>query len=185
MVKNMYSHFTSTTTAYGTRNVRRPATLARLSLNINNIEKTVSIDHTKHKKIPVRINSTFNVIRACMFILLSVREVTQRVPPTCTTKTSRTCVATTPDATDQTLLACSRAVPPHADPDSGLCPVILGILVTLGQKAELSKKMNFKSYHGQKEKLSKNLNCQKLSLPKRIRFKHNLGQTKLALYPTW
>ena len=90
MVKNMYSHFTSTTTAYGTRNVRRPATLARLSLNINNIEKTVSIDHTKHKKIPVRINSTFNVIRACMFILLSVLEGTQRVPPTCTIKTSRT-----------------------------------------------------------------------------------------------
>ena len=50
MVKNMYSHFTSTTTAYGTRNVRRPATLARLSLNINKIEKTVSIDHTTHKK---------------------------------------------------------------------------------------------------------------------------------------
>ena len=92
MVKNMYSHFTSTTTAYGTRNVRRPATLARLSLNINNIEKTVSIDHTKHKKIPVRINSTFNVIRACMFILLSVLEVTQRVPPTCTTKTDFTYV---------------------------------------------------------------------------------------------
>ena len=30
------------------------------------------------------------VIRACMFILFSVPKVTQRVPPTCTTKTSRT-----------------------------------------------------------------------------------------------
>ena len=63
-----------------------------------NIEKNVSIDPTrpcihtynKHIKIHVRINSTVKVTRACMFIMWSVLEGTQRVPPTCTTKTSRT-----------------------------------------------------------------------------------------------
>ena len=165
MVKNMYSHFTSTTTAYGTRNVRRPATLARLSLNINNIEKTVSIDHTKHKKIPVRINSTFNVIRACMFILLSVLEVTQRVPPTCTTKTDFTYVCCDNSRCNRSnvarmLASCSTPCRPRlrALPSDPRDPCD-------GQKAEVSKKRNFKSYHGQKEKISNNLNCQKLSFP--------------------
>jgi hypothetical protein len=37
-----------------------------------------------------RIHSTVKVIRACLFIMLSVQEVTQRVPPTCIIKTSRT-----------------------------------------------------------------------------------------------
>ena len=41
----------------------------------------------KKTKRQVRINSTVNVIRACIFIMLSVLEVTQRVPPTCTIKT--------------------------------------------------------------------------------------------------
>jgi hypothetical protein len=58
------------------------------------IEKNVSLDHTRpciqtyNKKIKryPRINSTVKVIRACIFIMLSVREVTQRVPPTCTIK---------------------------------------------------------------------------------------------------
>ena len=56
-------------------------------------KKNVSIDHTrnciqtynKNKKIHVRINSTVKVIRTCIFILLSVLEGTQLVPPTCTT----------------------------------------------------------------------------------------------------
>ena len=55
------------------------------------IEKNVSLDHTrncistsnKNKKIRVRIHSTVKVIRACMFIMWSVLEVAQRVPPTC------------------------------------------------------------------------------------------------------
>ena len=59
----------------------------------SNIEKKVSLDHihnciqTWHtnNKIHARINSTLKVIRACIFILWSVLEVTQRVPPTCTT----------------------------------------------------------------------------------------------------
>ena len=62
------------------------------------IEKNVSIDPTrpcistynKHIKIHPRINSTVQVIRACMFIMWSVREVTQRAPPTCTTNTNFT-----------------------------------------------------------------------------------------------
>jgi hypothetical protein len=62
----------------------------------------VSLDPTRpcidtsntHIKIHVRIHSTVNVIRACLFIMWSVLDVTQRVPPTCTLKTSRTC--TTP-----------------------------------------------------------------------------------------
>ena len=70
----------------------------KLYLKISKIEKNVSLDHTrpciqtynKNIKIYPRINSTFKVIRACIFIMLSVREVTQRVPPTCTIKTSRT-----------------------------------------------------------------------------------------------
>jgi hypothetical protein len=41
-------------------------------------------------KIHARINATFQVIRAWIFILLSVLEGTQRVPPTCTTHTWRT-----------------------------------------------------------------------------------------------
>jgi hypothetical protein len=67
-------------------------------LKISKIEKNVSIDHTRHciqtsnqnKKNPVRINSTFKVIRKCIFIMLAVLEVTQRVPPTCIIQTSRT-----------------------------------------------------------------------------------------------
>ena len=67
-------------------------------LKINNIEKSVSSDPTrpciqtsnKNLKIYPRINSTVNVIRTCIFRMLSVLEGTQRVPPTCTRKTSRT-----------------------------------------------------------------------------------------------
>ena len=44
----------------------------------------------KNIKIHPRINSTFKVIQACLFILLSVLEVTQRVRPTCTIKTDFT-----------------------------------------------------------------------------------------------
>jgi hypothetical protein len=55
-------------------------------------KKRVSLDHTrncihtsnKNKKIYPRIHSTVKVIRACIFVVLSVLEVTQRVPPTCT-----------------------------------------------------------------------------------------------------
>ena len=60
--------------------------------------ENVSLDRTrpciytsnKNITIHVRIHSTVNVIQACIFILLSVLEVTQRVPPTCIIKTSRT-----------------------------------------------------------------------------------------------
>jgi hypothetical protein len=38
----------------------------------------------------VRIHSTVEVIRESLFIVWPVLEVTERVPPTCTTKTSRT-----------------------------------------------------------------------------------------------
>ena len=73
------------------------------SLKINNIEQSVSLDHTRHcihtynKNIQIypRIHSTVNVIRTCLFILLSVLEVAQRVPPTCTRQTSRTADNTT------------------------------------------------------------------------------------------
>ena len=37
-----------------------------------------------------RINSTPQVTRACLCILRSLLQVPQRVPPTCTIKTSRT-----------------------------------------------------------------------------------------------
>ena len=55
-------------------------------------KKRVSIDHTRHcihtsnknKKIHVRIHSTSKVLRAGLFIVLAVLEVTQRAPPTCT-----------------------------------------------------------------------------------------------------
>jgi hypothetical protein len=71
---------------------------ARLTWKSIKLKKNVSLDHTrpcidtsnKNKKIRVRINSTVNVIRACIFIMLSVLEVTQRVPPTCTIKTDFT-----------------------------------------------------------------------------------------------
>ena len=48
--------------------------------------------HTYNKNIKIypRINSTVNVIRASIYIMLSVLEVTQRVPPTCTTCTTCT-----------------------------------------------------------------------------------------------
>ena len=73
-------------------------TVARGYLKISQIEKSVSIDPTRpciytsnqNIKIHVRIHSTVNVIRARIFIMLSVREVTQRVPPTCTIQISRT-----------------------------------------------------------------------------------------------
>ena len=75
-----------------------PEPYRRAGTRINKIEKNVSIDHTRHCiqtsnknfKIYPRINSTFKVIRTCIFIMLSVLEGTQRVPPTCTIKTSRT-----------------------------------------------------------------------------------------------
>ena len=64
-------------------------------LKINHIETMVSIDQTRHCiqtyiKIHVRINSTVKVIRASIFTIWSVLEVTQRVDlqPTCTIKTS-------------------------------------------------------------------------------------------------
>ena len=77
---------------------RCPRSRRRRHLKINQIEKKVSIDHTRHcidtynknKQIHVRIHSTVNVIRARIFIMLSVLEVTQRVPPTCIINTSRT-----------------------------------------------------------------------------------------------
>ena len=61
-------------------------------------KKRVSLDPTrlcnytsnKTIKIQVRIHSTFKVIRACMFIVWSVLEVTQRVPPTCVVNTDCT-----------------------------------------------------------------------------------------------
>ena len=61
------------------------------TLKSSQIEKNVSLAPTrpcistynKNRRIHVRIHSTVNVIRACMFIMLSVLEVTQRVPPTC------------------------------------------------------------------------------------------------------
>ena len=49
--------------------------------------------YNKKIKIHVRIHSTVNVIRACIFTMLPVLEVTQRVPPTCITKTDATYVA--------------------------------------------------------------------------------------------
>ena len=69
-----------------------------IDLKISKIEKNVSIDHTRHciqtsnknLKIYPRINSTFKVIRKCIFLMLSVLEVAQRVPPTCIIKISRT-----------------------------------------------------------------------------------------------
>ena len=72
-------------------------------LKINNIEQSVSLDdtrrciHTYNKNIQIypRIHSTVNVIRTCLCILLSVLEVAQRVPPTCTRQTSRTADNTT------------------------------------------------------------------------------------------
>jgi len=75
-------------------------------LKISKIEKKVSTDHTrpciqtynKNKKIHVRITSTVKVIRACMFIMLSVLKVTQRVPPTCTIKTDFTYLLARPVA---------------------------------------------------------------------------------------
>jgi hypothetical protein len=71
-----------------------PNDVGHMYLNISNIDKNVSLDHTRHcihtynKKIKIylRINSTVNVIRACMFIMLPVLQGTQRVPPTCTIK---------------------------------------------------------------------------------------------------
>ena len=70
----------------------------KVILKISKIEKKVSIDHTrnciqtstKNKKIYPRIHSTVKVIRACIFIMLAVLEVTQRVPPTCIIKTDFT-----------------------------------------------------------------------------------------------
>ena len=68
-------------------------------LNINQIEKkNVSLDHPRpcistsnnNTKIHVRIHSTCQVVQAWIFIEWSVREVTQRVPPTCILNTSRT-----------------------------------------------------------------------------------------------
>ena len=76
----------------GVMSVRTKLWLVAVYLKISKIEKNVSLDHTrncistsnKHKKIHVRINSTVKVIRACIFIMWSVLEGTQRVPPTCT-----------------------------------------------------------------------------------------------------
>ena len=51
------------------------------------LKKSVSLDRTRpciqtsnnHKKIQVRINATVKVIRACLFVMFPVLEVTQRV----------------------------------------------------------------------------------------------------------
>jgi len=59
-------------------------------LKINHIEKRlvlillVLVLTHQNTQIHVRITSTVNVIRACMSIMWSVLEGTQRVPPTCT-----------------------------------------------------------------------------------------------------
>ena len=56
--------------------------------SITSTKSKVSLDQTrpclsnnKNTKIHVRIHSTFNVVRACLFRMLSVLEVAQRVPP--------------------------------------------------------------------------------------------------------
>ena len=93
-------------------------TRRRRHLNISNIEESVSIDPTrpciytsnKHTKIHVRIHSTVNVLRACIFIMLSVLKVTQRVPPTCIIKISRTAFVQSIDAGQTGLLANVRVV---------------------------------------------------------------------------
>jgi hypothetical protein len=77
---------------------------AMWNLKIIKIDKNVSLDRTRHciytynknKQRHVRIHSTVNVIRTCIFIMLSVLEVTDRVPPTCITNTSRTGQAIVP-----------------------------------------------------------------------------------------
>ena len=73
----------------GVRGMARHVAVAAVlvDLKISKIEKNVSSDHTrpcistsnKNIKIHVRIYSTVKVIRACIFIMLSVLEVTQRV----------------------------------------------------------------------------------------------------------
>jgi len=73
----------------GVRGMARHVAVAAVlvDLKISQIEKNVSSDHTrpcistsnKNIKIHVRIYSTVKVIRACIFIMLSVLEVTQRV----------------------------------------------------------------------------------------------------------
>jgi hypothetical protein len=76
----------------------------RPPVKISHIEKNVSLDPTrlclptynKHLKIYPRINSTFKVIRACICIMFPVLAVTQRVPPTCIIKTSRTVLRQAP-----------------------------------------------------------------------------------------
>ena len=63
---------------------RHPRQFYLLDLKISQIEKNVSLDPTRpciqtynqNIKIHVRINSTVKVIRACIFIMLSVLEVT-------------------------------------------------------------------------------------------------------------
>ena len=183
MVKNMYNHFTSTTTAYGTRNVRRPATLARLSLNINKIETTVSIDHTTHKK------------NTCSYTFNSQRDPSMYGP--ILPGTGRYTTSTTNmHNKDFTYVCCDNSRCNRSNVARMLTSCFTPCRPRLralpsdprdpcdGQKAELSKKMNFNSYHGQKEKLSKNLNCQKLyhcqkeSLSNRIIVKHNHCQTE-------
>ena len=91
----------------------RLAPLVALDLEINHIEKRlvliilvlVCTRTNKHTKIHVRIHSTVKVIRACMFIMWSVLEVTQRVPPTCIT-----CIIKTYLALRCLILARSRLV---------------------------------------------------------------------------
>ena len=46
--------------------------------------------YKKKMKKMARINTTPQVIRACICMIRSILQVTQRVPPTCTIKTSRT-----------------------------------------------------------------------------------------------
>jgi hypothetical protein len=62
------------------------------------------------KYVFVYVHSTVNVIRACIFIMLAVLKVTQRVPPTCIIKISRTAFVQSIDAGQTGLLANVRVV---------------------------------------------------------------------------
>ena len=55
-------------------------------------DRSGNVSQTSKKKMKkiARINSTPHVIQACLCIIRSILQVTQRVPPTCTRKTSRT-----------------------------------------------------------------------------------------------
>ena len=82
----------------GVSNQEVPVPTPPMYLKISTIEErlalillVIAFNHQLNiKKIQVRINATVQVIRACLFIVWSVLEGTQRVPPTCMIKTSRT-----------------------------------------------------------------------------------------------